>query len=184
MQCRRGGTQRARPVKLHLVHIGLEAVENNELAALELIIDELAHIAVVAQEGAGIGEHELLIDDPALGHRGIECVEQPHAVILDNDAVGLCLLRPLGEVLGRELLLTFKHTDDDGIRRELLGRVLLLALLADEQQGLFLMAEALVLKRLLYERGLAALQETRGEIYRHLFRLRIQLQTAPSAPAR
>ena len=169
-------------VELHLVHGAVEPVEHHKLTALELIVDELAHVGVVGNERARVGEHKLLIHHPALRHRAVQRVQQPHAVIFDHDARGLRLIKEAFKRLGVQLLLRVYHADKNVLVGELVGRVFLLALLAHQQQRPFAVAEAPVLKRLLNELRLAALQKAREKIYGHIFSV-TQPQTAPSAPA-
>ena len=141
----------------------VKAVEYAQLCALELVIDQLAHIIVVAYECTGVNEHKLLIYHPVLGHGGVEIVKQPHAVILDKHALGLGLLQEAGQILLGQLADILDNADLHAVGSELFGCVLLFALLADDEQGFFLVAEALVLQSLLDELGLAALQKTGEE---------------------
>ena len=163
----------------HLVHIGLEAVENHQLAALELVIDQLAHVAVVAEEGGGVGKHELLVHSPVFRHGLVQQVQHPHAVILHHDPLCPGIVEPGLQVLLVEVRLVLHHGQHHIGVGKLLGGVFLLTLLTDQQQGALAVAEALVLQRLLDELGLARLQEARKQIYGHIAIL-IHRQTTPS----
>ena len=151
-------------MQLHLVDGGAIAVEDDELAALQLVIDQLAHIVVVGDEAARVGEHELLVDDPVFRHGVIEQVQHPHAIILDHHALGVHVVQPLGQVFAGQLAFIVQHMHVYTLVRELVGRVFLLALLADQQQRALAVAEALVLQGLLDEFRLAGLKKAGEQI--------------------
>ena len=156
-------------MELHLVHVGLEAVEHDQLAALELIVHQLAHVIIIGKEGACVGKHELLIHHPALRHRRIEHVQHPHAVVLHDHALSPRLAEPLFKVFRRQLALIFDDMDVYALVGELIRGVFLLAFLADEKHRALAVAEALVLQRFLYEFCLAGFQKARKEIYGNVF---------------
>ena len=116
-------------VVLHFVHGAVEAVEHHQLAAFQLVVHQLAHIAVVAEESGGIGKQKLLIHHPALGHGAVEQVQHPHAVILDDHPLGLCFADPAAEIFAGELALLLHNADKHALVRELVGGVFLLPLL-------------------------------------------------------
>ena len=144
-------------VELHLVHKGIEAVESHQLAGLQFIHHQLAHIGVVAQEGAGIGQHDLLIDRPAFGHILIQGVQLPHAVILHHHTVGRVFADEVCQMSLRQVAFFFDHGNVHMLAGELGGLVLLHALFAQQQQGVFAGIEAGILQGLLNELGLAGL---------------------------
>ena len=168
-------------VEGHLVHLcSVKAVEHHQLRALQLVIDQLAHVAVVAEEGGSVGKQELLIHHPALGHGGIELIQHPHAIVLNDHPLCPGLPKPLFQIFPGQLLRRLHNTDFHRVRGELLRGVFLFPLLADQQQGSLPAAEALVLQCLLDELGLAAFQKAGKEEYGYFLCLITQYETAPS----
>ena len=146
-------------MQLHLVDGVVIAVKDGQLRALELIVDEVSHVGVVAEYAARVGEEKLLIDHPHLGQRLIQIVEHPHAVIFDDASFAFVLIEPLAEGLARELFrLLDRHHEHVG-RGELIGSVLLLALLADDEQRSLAAVKALILKRFLDKLRFSALEK-------------------------
>ena len=157
-------------VEGHLVHgLLVKAVEDHQLCAFQLVVDQLAHVAVVAEEGGRVGEHELLIYHPALGHGVVEHIQHPHAVVLHHHPLGPGLGQPFLQVLPGQAVLVLHHPYLHGVGGKLLRGVFLFPLFADQQQGLLPIAEAPVLQSLLDELGLAPLQEAGEEVYRDVF---------------
>ena len=153
----------------HAVNGVIVAVEHHELGAFELVVHEVAHIGIVAFKGAGVGEQKLLIHHPHFRQRLIKIVEHPHAVILDNDTLAVCLLKPLAQVGAIKLLGLLDDLYKHILAGKLVGGVLLLALLADYQQRALAGVKALVLKRLLNKLRLAAFQKARKQEYGYIF---------------
>ena len=157
-------------VEGHLVHLcSVKAVEHHQLRAFQLVIDQLAHIAVVAEEGGSVGEQKFLIHHPSLGHGGVELIQHPHAVVFNDHPLRPGLPEPLLQIFTGQLLRLLHNADFHRVRGELLRGVFLFPLLADQQQGLLPVAEALVLQRLLDELGLAAFQKAGKEEYGDFF---------------
>ena len=145
-------------VQGHDVVALLHPVEDHHLRAGELVHHELTHIGVVAQYGLAVGEHDLLGDDPLHGHLVEEVRRGQHAVELHHHAGGVVLFLQGLQLLGGHGLLV------DGLKVHALvgvggGVVLLLALLAHQQQGTLAGVEARVLQGLLDEQGLARFQK-------------------------
>ena len=154
----------------HLVHPGgIKAVEHHQLRTLQLVIDQLAHIAVVVEEGGSVNEQELLIHHPALRHSGVELIQHPHAVVFDDHPFRPGFPKPLLQIFTGQLLRLLHNADLHRVRGELLRGVFLLALLADQQQGFLPIAEALVLQGFLDEFGFAAFQKAGKEEYGDFF---------------
>ena len=139
------------------------------LHPLKLVIDQLAHIAVVAQKCSGVGKHELLIHHPVFRHGIVEHIQHPHAVVFHHHPLGLCLSQPFLQVLPGQVLLVLHHTDLHSVGGELLRGVFLLTLLADKQQSFLPIAEAPVLQSLLDKLGLAALKKAGEKVYGDVF---------------
>ena len=88
------------------------------------------------------------------------------------------LVEPLAQIGACKLGLLLDIYHENVRRGELIGRVLLLALLADDQQRSLAAVEALVLKRFLNELGLSALEKAREQKNGNLFNL-TQYRTTP-----
>ena len=149
----------------HAVYGVVIAVKHHQLRALELVVDERAHIGVVAFKCAGVGEEKFLIHHPHFGQSVVKLIEHPHTVVLDDNAFAVRFVKPLAQVGAVKLPGLFDDLDENVLAGELVGGIFLLALLADDQQGALAAVEALVLKRFLYKLGLAALEKARKEEY-------------------
>ena len=155
-------------MELHFVHLGPEAVEHCQFAALQFVIDQLAHVVVIAQDRVRIGKEELLIHHPALRKCRIQHIQQPHPVILDHHAFGVGLFRQRRQAIRRELRLILQRADLDGFGRKFVRRILFFALFTQQEQCLLPITEALVFQCLLYKPGLTRLQEACEQVYRHI----------------
>ena len=99
-------------VEGHLVHPGgVKTVEHHQLCAFQLVIDQLAHIAVVVEEGGSVRKQKLLIYHPALGHGGVELIQHPHAVVLDDHPLCPGLPEPLLQIFPGQLLRLLHNAD-------------------------------------------------------------------------
>ena len=153
---------------LLLVQTGLGPVEDDHLAALELVHHELAHIGVVGEEGVGVGKADLLVDDPVLGHILVEIVQQPHPVVFHHAALHIVGHLELGQMVGVELGGVLQDLDEDIFPGELVGGIFLHPLLAEEEEGPLPGVEALVLQGLLDEAGLPGLEKAGEQVNRDL----------------
>ena len=152
----------------------LGAVDDQQLTAAQLVQQQAAHGAVarVGLDGRTVGGGQALVDEPVVGQGVVQLLNEPHTVVLDDDAAAAGLLFERGQVLGGQLALILDLGNVHAAEGEL-GRVVLdLALLADQQQGLVAGVEVGVLHRFLNEFRLAALQLADEEIYGDLFRHR------------
>ena len=152
-------------MQLHLVDGIVVAVEDDHLAAAHLIHHQRTHIGVVHHKGGGVGKHDLLIDHPVLRHFGIEIADQLHAVKLHAHALGVMLFSEGLQSLVIQRVLIFNDLDINIGGGEGGGVIFLLALLADQQQGLFPCVEPVILQGALHKAGLAAVQEAGEYIY-------------------
>src|SRR5699024_8181348 len=96
-----------------------------------------------------------------------QVLQQPHAVVFDDDAACARLLFQVGQVLGVQLGFIFQHPDAGAGEGELLGLVLHFAFLADQKQGLVRRVKISVLTGLLDTGSLAASEESTRQYYRH-----------------
>ena len=152
----------------------LGAVDDQQFTAAQLVQQQAAHGAVarVGLDGRTVGGGQALVDEPVVGQGVVQLLNEPHTVVLDDDAATAGLLFERGQVLGGQLALILDLGNVHAAEGEL-GRVVLdLALLADQQQGLVAGVEVGVLHRFLNEFRLAALQLADEEIYGDLFRHR------------
>ena len=108
-----------------------------------------------------------LVDQPVGGQGLGQVLQQPHTVVLDHHPACAGLFLQTGQVLGIQLGLVLDHLDGGARKRKLAGLVLHFPLLAHQQQGLVPRIEVGVLKGLLDEGGLAALQKAHKQVDRY-----------------
>ena len=149
-----------------LVNIRRCAVEHDQIGVHQLVHHQLAHILVVAEEGVGVGEHHLLIDNPVLRHGVIQRAQHPHSVVLNEDAIQLMLFRHGGEKVGRQVGLVFHSLQIDILPIEGRDVQLVHTLLALDDQRFFSRIELRAFHRLLDHVGLAALKEAGEKVNR------------------
>lgn len=118
-------------------------------------------------EGGRVDRRDDLVQLPARRERLHQRLELPHAVVLDDDAVGVVLLLDALEDVRSQTVLGLDRDESGAVVGEPLFVVFLDALLAEQQRGYFVFGEVRVGKDLLDELGLAALQKTGKDIYRN-----------------
>ena len=153
-------------VNFVLIDSGRGAVQHHHFTAGQLVHHQLAHILVVAEEGVGVGEHHLLIDNPVLRHGVIQRAQHPHSVVLNEDAIQLMLFRHGGEKVGRQVGLVFHSLQIDVLPVEGRDVQLVHTFLALDDQRFFSRIELRAFHRLLDHVGLAALKEAGEKVNR------------------
>ena len=126
-----------------------------------------ADVVRVDLEGGRVDRRDDLVQLPARRERLHQRLELPHAVVLDDDAVGVVLLLDALEDVRGQTVLGLDRDESGAVVGEPLFVVFLDALLAEQQRGHFVFGEVRVGKDLLDELGLAALQKTGKDIYRN-----------------
>src|SRR5699024_11943757 len=97
---------------LVVVHL-FGPVEHDQLAAGDLVQHQAAHGVVpgVGQSGGAVGGGDHLVDQPVGRQRVGQVLQQPHAVVFDDDAACARLLFQVGQVLGVQFGFVFQHPD-------------------------------------------------------------------------
>ena len=126
-----------------------------------------ADVVRVDLEGGRVDRRDDLVQLPARRERLHQRLELPHAVVLDDDAVGVVLLLDALEDVRGQTVLGLDRDESGAVVGEPLFVVFLDALFAEQQRGHFVFGEVRVGKDLLDELGLAALQKTGKDIYRN-----------------
>ena len=151
-------------VDLVLVDVVGGTGQHHHLAVHELIHHEGAHILVVGDEGSGLGKHHLLEDRPVGGEILVEGGEGPHAVVLDDNSVGLAPLGHGGEVFGGQILGILDQLQIAVLGGEGRDIQIVHALLALDDEGSIGGIELLTLHGFLDHVGLATLQKACEEV--------------------
>ena len=142
------------------------AVEHQHVRVGDLLHHHLAHVLGVHLKGGRLDEGHDLVQHPVGGQDfPVKAFHLPHAVVLNEDLLRSILLLPLFELGALQILLVLHGDNGDVVQGS--GVVLLLALLAADQQGPVLAGEA-VLQDAVDEIGLAAVQKTGDEINRNI----------------
>ncbi len=136
----------------------LQPVENHHLGTHQLVHDEIAHIGVEGHDGGGVGEHDLLGDDPVFRKAHVQVAHLLHTVQLCHHPLGVVLfLQGLKLFRGDGLLIQNLNID---VLVGVAGKIVfLLALLKQKQQGLLPGVEPGILQGFLDEFRLAGIQE-------------------------
>ena len=157
-----------------LIVDSLGTVNDQQFAAAQLVQQQTAHgvIARIGLDGRAVRRGQALVDEPIVRQGIVQVLNEPHAVVLDDNAAAAGLFLQRGQVLLRQLALVLDLGNMHAAEGKLFGIVLDLALLADQQQRLVAGVEVGVLHRFLNEFCLAALQLADKKIYGDLFRHR------------
>ena len=153
-------------VQRHDIRANRQSVENDHLAARQLVHDQRAEVGIITHYGGPVSEHHFLRDLPFLRHFLIKVTDKLHSVQLHDHALGMMLLQQRGKLLRCDFVLL----DDLGI--DLLIRIggdviFLLALLTDEQKRAFPGVKAGVAQRLLNELRFAGIQKAGKRVNRN-----------------
>ena len=157
-----------------LIVDSLGTVDDQQLAAAQLVQQQTAHgvIARIGLDGRAVRRGQTLVDQPVVRQGIVQVLNEPHAVVFDDDAAAAGLFLQRGQVLLRQLALVLDLGNMHAAEGKLFGIILDLALLADQQQRFVAGVEVGVLHRFLNEFCLAALQLADKKIYGDLFRHR------------
>ena len=147
------------------------AVEHQHIRIGDLLHHQLAHVLGVDVEGGSLHKGHDLIQHP-VGRQDVpvKAFHLPHTVVLDEYLLGFILLLPRLQ-LGA-LQVCFLLYGDNGHVVQGSGVVLLLALLAADQQGPVLAGEA-VLQNAVDEIGFAGVQKAGDQINRNICHSRV-----------
>ena len=142
------------------------AVEHQHVRVRDLLHHQLPHVLHEQLERRRVDKGHDLIEHPVGGqHVAVELFHLPHAVVLDEHLLRPVLLFQLLAERERQLLLVVHGHDRHVVERLLL--VLLVALLAADEQRLILAGEA-VLQNAVDEIRLAGVQKTGDQINRNI----------------
>ena len=145
-------------VQGHLVDVGGHAVENHHFRSGELVHHQSAQICVIAENGPGVGKHDLLGQLPVLRHFSVEGLDHLHAVELYDHPGSPMLLGQSSQLLCGDGLLV-DHLGVDLLVGVGGGIIFLLALLTDQNQGPFSGVEPGILQSFLDELGFSGVQK-------------------------
>ena len=152
-------------VYLFLVYSVRRAIENKHLSILDLIVNELTHIAVVRDKGVRIGEHHVLINSPIFREIIVKPLQEPHSVVFYYNSVYLLTLGIRKQIFLRYHILGVDSFDSYVFAPELRRLKLLNSFFAKQDESLLAAVEILIGERFLNYRGLAALKKSCKQIY-------------------
>ena len=144
-------------------------LENDALSGLDLVVDQLSHVVVIAYEVSGICKGHFLINSPVFGKVVIKLIQYPHSVILDDDFFGIAKRSCIGHPAFGKIFLIFQSHDLHVGRCELDGLVFCVSLFSHDQKSLLTVIESGVFQSFLYEGCLSCIQKSCEKIYGYLF---------------
>ena len=141
------------------------AVEHQHFSVLDLIVNELTHIAVVGDKCVRIGKHHVLINSPIIREIIVERLQEPHSVVFYYNSVDLLALGIRKQIFLCYHVLGVDSLDSYVFAPELRRLKLLYSFFAKQDESLLAAVEILIGERFLNYRGLAALKKSCKEIY-------------------
>ena len=156
------------PLPARQRHVRGAAVEEHHVCLGHLVHDHGLHVGAVHLKGSGVDDVDGLVQSPLPGQLQIpEDLDGPHAVILQQDALGLIAPLHLVQKAAGELGLVLHRHQTAVALGQLLLVVLLLAVLTADEHGALAVVEVVHIQGVDKQGGLAAVQKAGDQIERN-----------------